>query len=120
MSDIKSDGSAPDQELEISLPPANILTFRRGLPEVTKILFAITGERQFQDEKFGPLNQGGGHTLGEWVLLIEAELMEAKQALIKGGSGRNSLRSELVQVAALVFACLEQHGVEDPTEKRQI
>ena len=45
------------------------------------------------------------------VLIGEAELNEAKLALIKGGEGRNALRSELVQVGALCVAALEQHGL---------
>lgn len=81
---------------------------------------AVLKERDFQDKKFGSLNNGGGHTLGEWLLLIEAELAEAKHAIIKGGTGRNSLRSEIIQVAALCVAALEQHGVEDPHERRQV
>lgn len=81
---------------------------------------ALLKERTFQDLKFGALGQGGEHTVGEWILLIEAELQEAKVALIKGGSGRNSLHSELVQVGALVLAALEQHGVQAPHEGRQI
>lgn len=84
------------------------------------VVDAITNERDFQDRKHGPLSGAGAHTLGEWLLLIEAELHEAKVALIKGGEGRNSLRSELVQVAALVFAALEQHGLNDPHSGRQI
>ena len=81
---------------------------------------AIMDERQFQDQKFGKLGEGGEHTLGEWVLLIEAELNEAKESLIKGGTGRNALRSEIVQIAALAVACLEQHGTVDAHGKRQI
>lgn len=80
------------------------------------ILSAIEKELRFQDDKY----PDSSHTLGEWVLLIEAELEEAKVALIKGGTGRNSLRSEIIQVAALCVACLNEHGVNDPHEKRQI
>lgn len=86
----------------------------------TDVLMAMIEERKFQDEKFGPLDSGGSHTLGEWVLLIEAELAEAKFALIKGGTGRNTLRSELIQIAALVLACLEQHGLDDQHSGRLI
>ena len=81
---------------------------------------AILEERKFQDGKYGSLDDGGSHQLGEWILLIEDELSEAKHALIKGGVGRNSLRSELIQVAALVLAALEQHGCDDPHDRRQI
>ena len=84
------------------------------------VVAAVEQERIFQDSKFGALFEGGEHTCGEWVLLIEDELREAKQALIKGGTGRNSLRSEVVQMAALCFAMLEQHGTVDPHDKRQV
>jgi hypothetical protein len=87
---------------------------------ILPIFGAILGERQFQDTKFGPLTNGGGHTLGEWILIAEAELAEAKLALIKGGTGRNSLRSELIQTAAVILAALEQHGIVDPHEGRQV
>lgn len=91
------------------------------------VLGAVLNERQFQDEKYGPVRDSvtqvdgpGSHSVGEWILLLEAELNEAKLALIKGGSGRNSLRSELIQVIALGFAALEQHGLRDPHDRRQI
>lgn len=80
---------------------------------------AIDVERRYQDEKWGPVDTNG-HTIGEWILIAEAELAEAKQALIKGGSGRNSVRSEIIQTAAVLIACLEQHGVEDPHDRRQV
>lgn len=83
------------------------------------VCMAIMEERVFQNDKHGSI-ETSPHTLGEWVLLIEAELEEAKRALIKGGIGRDSVRSELIQVAALVAACLEQHGVKDPHNRRQI
>lgn len=86
-----------------------------------EIATAILKERYFQDNKHGTIaTDGGSHTIGEWLLLIEAELAEAKTALIKGGSGRDSVRSEIVQVAALCMACLEQHGLDDPHEGRQV
>lgn len=81
---------------------------------------AILAERHFQDNKHGPLSGAGGHTLGEWIIIAEEELAEARKALIKGGIGRDSLRSELIQVAAVLVACLEQHGVDDPHAGRQV
>lgn len=84
--------------------------------EVTQ---AVARERCFQNEKHGSIHEAP-HELGTWTILIEAELIEAKTALIKGGHGRNSLRSELVQVAALCFAALEQHGLETKSAGREI
>jgi hypothetical protein len=80
---------------------------------------AVYAERQFQDNKWGNINEHG-HTLGEWLLIAEAELAEAKTALIKGGEGRDSLRSEITQTIAVLFACLEQHGTNDPHKERQV
>lgn len=71
---------------------------------------AILKERAFQDEKFGP---GSKHTIGEWLLIMDAELQEAMKALVKGGTGRDSVLMEIVQVAAVALACLEQHGVQE-------
>jgi len=73
---------------------------------------AVISERIYQDDMHGPI-ESAPHELGTWLILIEAELAEAKHAIIKGGSGRNGLRSELVQVAALCFAALEQHGLDE-------
>lgn len=93
---------------------------------------AILAERDFQDEKYGPVldsrvegdkvihgGQGrGGHELGAWLVIIESELDEAKKALVHGGSkstkGRDTIRAEIVQIAAVALAALEQHGVEEP------
>lgn len=84
-----------------------------------EVLVAVHNERRFQDDKWGSI-ASNPHDFGTWFILIEAELAEAKEALIKGGSGRNSLRNELIQVAALCFAALEQHGVKDSGEGRSI
>lgn len=69
----------------------------------------IEEERAYQTRKHGD----GDHEAGTWLLLIEDELREAKQALIKGGHGRDTWSHELVQVAALCCAALEQHGMTD-------
>lgn len=97
---------------------------------ILEIMAAITRERQFQDAKYGPVLeqdpesrilsqvQGrGGHELGSWLIIIEKELDEAKDAAIHGGmkgrTGRNTVRAELVQIAAVCVAALEQHGLEE-------
>lgn len=83
------------------------------------VVQAVAEERMFQDEKHGSI-QESPHEIGSWVLLIEAELNEVKSALIKGGFGRDSYRSELIQVAALCFAALEQHGLISKSTRRGI
>jgi hypothetical protein len=101
----------------------------------SQIFEAILREREFQDKKYGPVLeptysleggekvvdgqvQGpGGHELAAWTLIVEKELDEAKDAAIHGGhqkpSGRNGIRAELIQVAAVCVAALEQHGVTE-------
>lgn len=97
----------------------------------TAIFAAIVHEREFQDQKYGPVVEPmhdsgllkatrpgpGGHELPGWLLVIEKELAEAKEAATGHGkkerTGRNSTRAELVQIAAVAVAALEQHGVEE-------
>lgn len=100
----KEDANKPIGDLERHSFIANV-----GHPQFIAIE-AILLEREFQDKKFGP---GSQHTIGEWVIIMEAELAEAKLALIKGGTGRNSVLMEIVQVCAVGLACLEQHGVQE-------
>ena len=85
----------------------------------TEVVAALAKERCFQNEKHGSIHESP-HERGTWALLIEAELDEAKAALIKGGIGRNSFRSELIQVAALCIATLEQHGLESKSVGREV
>lgn len=84
-----------------------------------EVVNAVIAERVFQDEKWGKVDDNP-HEIGVWLLLIEAELQEAKMALIKGGKDRNSLRAEIIQVAALCIAALEQHGLVGNKEGREI
>jgi hypothetical protein len=57
--------------------------------------------------------------VGAWLLIIEGELNEAKQAWLKNSSDYDALL-ELVQVAATVVACLEQHGAPWSTARWRI
>lgn len=83
---------------------------------------AIVDERQFQDNKYGPVNGKGGHSLAAWLIIIESELEEAKRAVVHGGhqsmQGRDSVRAELVQIAAVAVAALEQHGIRELPDER--
>lgn len=73
---------------------------------------AIEAERKFQDEKHGHPSKNP-HSIGAWILIAEKELEEAKTACIKGAPGRDNVINELVQVAATIVACLQQHGVAE-------
>jgi hypothetical protein len=84
------------------------------------VVRAICEERGFQNSKHGTIEMVP-HTPAGWLFLIRHELQEAEHALIKGGMGRDAWRHELVQVAALCMACLEQHGLDQPDPmKREI
>lgn len=76
------------------------------------VFHAVDNERVYQDMKHGPIREKP-HTVGGWLLLIESELNEAKEAAIKGGKGRNAVMQEILQVAATAIAAIEQHGLEE-------
>lgn len=67
---------------------------------------AVSRERDYQQRKWGERN----HTVGNWLLIMEGELAEAKRAWIKGVGDKDALL-ELLQVVAVGVACLESHGV---------
>lgn len=67
---------------------------------------AVSRERDYQDRKWGER----GHTVGNFLLILEGELEEAKQAWRKGVGDTTALQ-ELLQVVAVGVACLEAHGV---------
>lgn len=77
-----------------------------------EVITLIKKELLYQNNKHGPIEECP-HEAGTWLLLIEDELREAKQALIKGGSGRDTWSYELVQVAALCVSALMQLGMAD-------
>lgn len=81
-------------------------------PQAT-IVSAVSHERRHQDRTHGTIEEHP-HTVGEWLLIIETELLEAKTAWVKGAGDRGSLL-EILQVIASGFACLEQHGVVERT-----
>ena len=83
----------------------------RMLSEVD-VVESIRVERRYQDKTHGSI-EDAPHEAGTWILLIEAELAEANSALIKGGRGRDTWTNELIQVAALCCAAVEQHGFID-------
>ena len=74
--------------------------------ERQKVYVAISRERAYQDRKWGT----HGHSVGEWLLILESELAEAKQGWVKG-KGDGEALAEILQVAAVAVACLETHGV---------
>jgi len=75
------------------------------------ILSAVRTERQYQNDKYGAIEERP-HSVGEWLLIMEAELDEAKFEWCKGdGIKEEDALREVLQVIAVGFACLEQHGI---------
>lgn len=85
-------------------------------PTVDEITIAITRERQYQDEKWGTI-EDHPHTPREWLAIMETELEEAKKAWVSQAGDFGCLQ-KILQVAAVGFACLEQHGIveREPTQ----
>lgn len=75
----------------------------------TKVLAAIASERAHQDRKWGTIDEHP-HEVGAWILIAQATLDQAARAW-QSRNGDYSALVELRKVAAVVFACLEQHGV---------
>lgn len=73
------------------------------------IMHAVEDERHYQDRKWGTIDEHP-HTVGEWLLIAESELQEAKAAWCKGRGDEGALL-ELLQVISVGVACLQQHGV---------
>lgn len=74
-------------------------------PEVAKL---IQAEREYQDKKWGTLEEHP-HEVGAWLTILRLELQEAEEAWVSNEGDRMAL-AEIVQVCAVAWACLEQHG----------
>jgi hypothetical protein len=75
----------------------------------TKAYEAISQEREYQAIKHGE----HPHAVAEWIILLEEEIQEAKHAWKQHGN--DAAMSEIIQVAALAVAAMEQHGAQaDP------
>jgi hypothetical protein len=80
------------------------------LPEV---LEAIKREREYQDQKYGQL-QSRAMSVGDWILVLEEEIAEARLAWVKGRF-EDALR-EILQVATVAVAAILQHGIVEREE----
>lgn len=76
-----------------------------------EVYLAINNERDNQDEKYGTLDVKKQSVAG-YLMILEAEIAEAKAGWMKNKEGKHSALSEIKQVAATAVACLEQYGLE--------
>lgn len=76
-----------------------------------QVFEAIRAERDYQTNKWGPLDSRA-HGIPGWLLILRKELEEAEEGWSKNVPGKHSALAELVQVAAVAVAALQQHGLE--------
>lgn len=94
-----------------------VITDPASLPEecYDAVLFrrevyaAIDKERNHQDAKWGPNKP---QSLPGFLIVLEKELQEAKEAWVKNVEGDHAPLNEIVQIAATAVACLEKYGVK--------
>lgn len=98
---------------DIAIQTWNDRSTSRPVANKAEVYAAITRERAFQDWKWGPLAVNS-HTIAEWLMIMESELFEAKLAWTDNAEPESILQ-EILQVAAVAVACLEQYG---PTERK--
>lgn len=77
--------------------------------KANNIFAEILNERTLQDAKFGPVcgRDYGAYT---WMAVLSEEVGEVAQAILKRGyegGESNSIREELIQVAAVAVAMIE-------------
>jgi hypothetical protein len=72
-----------------------------------KVIEHIVRERAHQNQKWGSV-EDNPHGISVWLDLIAEEWVEARDAAVR--QDHMQARREIVQIAALCVACLEQHG----------
>jgi hypothetical protein len=72
---------------------------------------AISIEREYQNMKWGT-PESNPHSILEWIIIMEQELKEAKEAYFQRPAEKEMLK-EILQVVSVGVACMEQHGVVD-------
>lgn len=90
---------------DLSLLPEDCYDAVLSMPEVFD---SIVKERKHQDDKWGPNKP---QSLPGFLIILERELQEAKDAWLKNVEGEHAALNEIVQIAATAVACLEKYGV---------
>lgn len=80
--------------------------------DMYEVFEVIAQERYYQDIKWGADKP---QSLAGYLLVIERELKEAKEGWNKDLPGKSAPLNELVQVAAVVVACLQRYGTTGNT-----
>lgn len=72
-----------------------------------EVYIAIDKERSHQDDKWGANKP---QSLPGFLIVLEKELQEARDAWVKNVTGDHAALNEIVQIAATAVACLEKYG----------
>lgn len=73
-----------------------------------EVVEAVRVERGRQDIKWGLHRE---QSLAGFLMVLEAELIEAKKGWIKNRDGKSAPLNEIVQLAAVAFNALERYGL---------
>lgn len=91
----------------------SLLDQRRDAAQLERMLELVRDERAYQDKKYGAPG-ARGLSVGDYLVILRGELAEAEQAFCKGVRLDECL-DEVLQVAAVAVACMQQHEVERET-----
>ena len=95
--------------VETPLPPKPVEPEIKTTTAREQIFELINKERQRQDTKYGSLDSKK-QSLAGYMLILKKELTEAEDGWMKNKQFGHSALEEILQVAAVAIACLEQHG----------
>lgn len=76
-----------------------------------EVVEKIRQERVYQNSKWGTVDEHPQSIAG-YLLIMRKELEEAENGWMKNVSGRDSAMAEILQIAAVAVAAMEQHGFE--------
>lgn len=73
---------------------------------------ALDSERDYQDQRWGPTESQGLHSIEEFILYMEDYLAEAKHLLARAAQADAypAALANMRKVTAMGVACMEQHG----------
>lgn len=89
--------------------PARVGNEGGSVMDQQQVFDAIATERQFQDRKWGTIDQHP-HEVGAWLTLMSVHLRRAQEAWA-GSSNDHTALIELRKVLGIGVACAEQHGI---------
>jgi hypothetical protein len=81
-----------------------------------EIFRAIEHERTYQDRKWGPLEKQNNRDVERWLSAVREELAEAEEAYDISDDPARAFALEMVQVAAVAIAALEQLSPDEMDE----